>query len=41
VFFLFFSLTSFFVTEYFFILSTDEKTYFLSRFKLIPIFNIR
>ena len=40
-FFLFFTLTLFFVTEYFFILSADEKTYFLSRFKLIPIFNIR
>jgi O-antigen/teichoic acid export membrane protein len=40
-FFLFFTLTVFFVTEYFFILSVDEKTYFLSRFKLIPIFNIK
>jgi O-antigen/teichoic acid export membrane protein len=37
-FFLFFTLTVFFATEYLFILSTDEKIYFLSRFKLIPIF---
>jgi O-antigen/teichoic acid export membrane protein len=40
-FFLFLTLISFFVTEYFFILSADEKSYFLSRFKLIPIFNIK
>ena len=40
-FFLFFMLAMFFATEYLFILSTDEKAYFLSRFKLIPLFNIR
>jgi O-antigen/teichoic acid export membrane protein len=40
-FFLFFTLILFYIMEYFFIFSADERTYLLSRFKLIPIFNIR
>jgi O-antigen/teichoic acid export membrane protein len=40
-FFLFFTLALFFTMEYFYILSAEERTYLLSRFRLNPLFNIR